>query len=122
VVIFLDVDFFSLMNFYYRQKMDGLTIDNEIMLNSGIKCCKFDASLDIGIVATIKGVLWYVNWLDNSTVRLVSTHNDRITSLCCINNTAISSCSEDGTLRIWSLDDREQIAQFEVKTPVNINL
>ena len=88
------------------------------MLHSGIKCCKFDLSLDIGIVATKKGVLWYVNWLDSSTVRLVSTHNDRISSIRSINDTAIASCSEDGTLRIWSLDDREQIAQFEVKTPV----
>lgn len=100
--------------------MEGLTIDNEIMLSGAIKCCKFDSSLDIGIAATTKGVLWYVNWLDNSTVRLVTTHGNQITSIGYINETSIATTSEDGTVRIWSLDDREQIAQFEVKIMVKI--
>ncbi len=101
-----------------RNTIDGLIIQKELQLNGAIKCFQFDKLLDIGIVATNKGTLWYINWLEASKIRLVNTHSSRITSICNINDKFISTCSEDGTLRIWSLDDREQMAQFEVKTSV----
>ena len=97
-----------------------MIIDNEIILNGAIKWCKFDASLDVGIVATSSGTLWYVNLMDSSTVRLVTTHTNRITDVMFINEKYLSTGSEDGTLRIWSLIDREQVQKFEVQTPVSL--
>jgi WD40 repeat protein len=102
-----------------RNTVDGLVVQKELLLNGAVKCFKFDKSLDIGIVATNKGTLWYVNWLDSSKIRLVNTHSSRITSISNINDKLVSTCGEDGTIRIWSLDDREQIAQFEVKSAVS---
>lgn len=99
-------------------RLDGLTIDNEISLNSAIKCCQFDSALDIGIVATNKGTVWYVNWQEETSVRLVSTHNAKINSILCINDKYLSTASDDGSLNIWSLTDRERVVQFEVKSPV----
>ena len=99
--------------------MDGLIIENEMRLNSAIKCCQFDPLLEIGIVATSKNTLWYVNWKEEQSVRLVSAHTDKINSVRCIDDKFLSSCSIDGTLNIWSLADRERIVQFEVKSPVN---
>ena len=98
-------------------KLDGLIIDSEIQLNSAVKCCQFDPTLDIGIVATSKNTLWYVNWQEENSVRLVSTHTGRINNVCCIEDRFLATVSEDGSLNIWSLSDRERIVQFEVKTP-----
>ena len=100
-------------------KLDGLTIENEITLNGAIKYCKFDAFLEVGIAATNKGTLWCVNWPEQSTVRLVSTHNAKINSIHSINEKYLSTASDDGSLTIWSLSDRERVVQFEVKSAVN---
>ena len=101
---------------FYR--IEGLTIESEIQLNSAIKCCQFDPTLDIGIVATNKNTIWYVNWKEEQSVRLVSTHTAKINQICCIDDKYLSTCSDDGSLNIWSLIDRERLVQFEVKSPV----
>lgn len=97
-------------------RLDGLTIENEIGLNSAIKSCKFDSALDVGIVATNKGTLWYVNWSEETSVRLVSTHTAKINNILCINDKYLSTVSDDGSLSVWSINDRERIVQFEVKS------
>lgn len=97
-------------------RLDGLTIDNEINLNGAIKHFKFDSKCEIGIVATNKGTIWYINWSENTSVRLISTHSDKINSIQCLNDNFLSTASDDGSLCIWSLMDRERIVQFEVKT------
>ena len=85
-------------------------------LNGAIKCCQFDESCQVGIVATNKGTLWYVNWDENTSVRLVSTHLSKINSVCSLNEKYISTASDDGSVCIWSLQDRERLVQFEVKS------
>lgn len=96
-------------------RLDGLTIDNEISLNGAIKYCKFDAACEIGIVATNKNTLWYVNWTENTSVRLMSTHSQKINSVQYVSEKYLSTASDDGSLCIWSLMDRERVVQFEVK-------
>ncbi len=108
------------MFFSKKKRLDGLIIENEIQLNSAIKCFQFDPMLEIGIVATMKNTLWYVNWKEEQSVRLVSSHTGKINSLCCIDDRFLSSCSDDGSLNVWNLSDRERLVQFEVKTPVII--
>lgn len=98
-------------------RLDGLIVEKEIQLKSCIKSCQFDESLEIGIAATSKGTLWYIDWKEESSVRLMSTHTDRITQICCINDKLLSTTSCDGSLCIWSLNDRERVVQFEVSTP-----
>lgn len=36
-------------------RLDGLTVDSEVELKSGIKCCQFDEALEVGIATTTKG-------------------------------------------------------------------
>ncbi len=102
--------------------MNGLTIENEINLNGAIKYCKFDSSCEIGMAATDSGTIWYVNWSEDTSVRLVSTHGKKINDICYINEKYLSTVSDDGSLCIWSLTDRERIVQFEVKTSVLITI
>jgi WD40 repeat protein len=97
-------------------KSDGLTLESEVLLNGAIKSCKYDPTLDIAIAATIKGTVWYVNWQEETSVRLVSSHLAHINSICCINDKFLSTASDDGSLNIWSLTDRERVVQFEVKS------
>ena len=96
-------------------RLDGLIIDNEISLNGAIKYCKFDRACEIGIVATSENTLWYVNWTENTSVRLMSTHSHKINSVQYVSEKYLSSASDDGSLCIWSLADRERVVQFEVK-------
>jgi hypothetical protein len=100
-------------------RLDGITIDNEINLNNSIiKSCKFDSnSMDMGIVATNKNTIWYVNWKEESSVRLVTSHMDKINQICFFNDKFLSTVSNDGSLNIWSITDRERLIQFEVKSP-----
>jgi WD40 repeat protein len=97
-------------------RTDGLTIENEIQVNGAVKYCQFDNSCEIGIVATNKNTLFYLNWTEESSVRLVSTHSGKINSICCIDDKYLSTASDDGSVNIWSLKDRERIVQFEVKS------
>lgn len=107
---------FFFINF---SRLEGLVIDSEMELKSGIKCCVFDEALDVGILGTDKSSLLYINWQEDSSVHLVSSHTAKINSICCIDDRYLSTVGDDGSLNIWSLMDRERIVQFEVKSQVN---
>ena len=40
----------------------------------------FDSSLDMGVVGTIAGTIWYINWEERSSIRLVSGHMNQVSS------------------------------------------
>jgi len=46
----------------------------------------------------------------------MSTHAAKINTVQCINDKYLSTASDDGTLCIWSFEDRERLVQFEVKS------
>ncbi|RNA21555.1 WD repeat-containing 90 [Brachionus plicatilis] len=98
-----------------KDRKESFIIENEIHLNGAIKSCNFDSSLDIGIIGTSKNTLWYVNWKEESSVRIVSTHSSKINQLLCIEDKYLSSVSDDGCLNLWSIKERERLIQFEVK-------
>lgn len=99
---------------------DGLLVDSELQLSSGIKCCAFDETLETGFVATDKCTIWFINWLDesaNQNKHLVSSHTAKINQLCCLcNDKYLSSVGDDGSLIIWSESDRERVFQIEEKS------
>ena len=72
-----------------------------------------------GIVGTEAGTLWYVNWTERASIRLVSGHPDRINALAlCEDLGYLATCSQDGSLRVWSVNEREQTLQFQVMEQV----
>jgi WD40 repeat protein len=75
----------------------------------------FDQIFDMGIVGTASGSLWYVCWSsdDRSKTRLVASHNDQITGLVTIEDTHVATSSLDGTIRIFQLEDRNEILRFD---------
>jgi WD40 repeat protein len=96
-----------------------LTIQDEFQLDDGIISASFDDTFDMGIVGTSCGSLWYICWsTDRSKTRLVASHNDRITGLISIEDTHIITSSLDGTIRIFQLEDRNEILQFNTNGSV----
>lgn len=64
---------------YRRTKV---VLEHEIMLDGATVSAEFDKTLDMGIVGTTAGTIWYINWSDYSSIRLVSGHKSRV--LCTI--------------------------------------
>lgn len=91
----------------------GLIIEDEFQLDDGIISGSFDNTFDMGIVGTLSGSLWYISWItDRSKTLLTASHNDEITGLIPIENNHIVTSSLDGTIRIFQLDDRNEIVRF----------
>lgn len=55
-----------------------VVMDTAIMLDGAPVSAAFDDTADMGIVGTVAGTLWYINWSDNSSIRLVSGHMTRV--------------------------------------------
>ncbi|XP_064594375.1 WD repeat-containing protein 90-like isoform X2 [Liolophura sinensis] len=94
----------------------GLTMEDEMSLDGAVASIAFDDILEMGIVGTSSGTLWYINWSERTSIRLVSGHSKQVNgvgmSVACPNH--FVTCADDGSLRVWSVADREQVLQFQV--------
>jgi WD40 repeat protein len=101
----------------------GLTIQDEFQLDDGIVSGSFDNIFDMGIIGTLCGSLWYICWTtERSKTRLVASHTDRITGVIPIEDTHIVTSSLDGTIRIFQLEDRNEILRFDANGLVSVIL
>lgn len=55
-----------------------VVMEKGIMLDGATVSAAFDNTADMGIVGTIAGTLWYINWSDDSNIRLVSGHMTKV--------------------------------------------
>ncbi len=55
-----------------------VVLEQEIMLDGTTVSAAFDTTMDMGIVGTTAGTLWYINWSDNTSTRLVSGHKTKV--------------------------------------------
>ncbi|UJR26857.1 hypothetical protein I4U23_008168 [Adineta vaga] len=93
----------------------GITMEDEFQLDDGIISAAFDNVFDMGIVGTLCGSLWYISWTtDRSKTRLITSHTDQITGLISIEDTHIVTSSLDGTIRIFQLNNRNEILRFNI--------
>uniref|UniRef100_I3KVN4 WD repeat domain 90 n=1 Tax=Oreochromis niloticus TaxID=8128 RepID=I3KVN4_ORENI len=87
----------------------------EIMLDGATVSASFDNTMDMGIVGTTAGTLWYINWSDNSNIRLVSGHKTKVNDVAfSFDESHFATCSEDGSVRVWSTLSYELVVQFQV--------
>eukprot|EP00054_Salpingoeca_dolichothecata_P012897 m.71706 g.71706 ORF g.71706 m.71706 type:complete len:394 (-) comp20187_c0_seq1:36-1217(-) len=93
----------------------SLVLQDTLKMDGAVTACSFDAVAAMGVVSTTAGTVWYVTWPDRSCVRLVSSHSAQITQVVVSSSCKyLLSSGEDGTARIWSLETKEQIMQFQV--------
>ena len=55
-----------------------------------------------GIVGTVFGTLWYVNWEDKTSIRLVGGHPDTVNDIAVGSGDTFAVAIEDGSLRLWN--------------------
>ncbi|KAM6114117.1 WD repeat-containing protein 90 [Pterocles gutturalis] len=93
----------------------SVLLEHEITLDGTIVSAAFDDSLEMGIVGTTAGTLWYINWPESTSIRLISGHKNKVTEVCFSpDETHCATCGEDGSVRIWSLGSTELVVQFQV--------
>lgn len=93
----------------------AVVLAQEIMLDGATVSASFDNTMDMGIVGTTAGTLWYINWSDNSNIRLVSGHKTKVNDVAfSFDESHFATCSEDGSVRVWSTSSYELVVQFQV--------
>ncbi|XP_049615382.1 WD repeat-containing protein 90 isoform X4 [Syngnathus scovelli] len=98
-----------------KECLTSAVLKQEIMLDGTAVSATFDNTMDMGIVGTTMGTLWYVDWSDNSSIRLVSGHNDKVNDLAFqADESHFATCSQDGSLRVWTSPTNELVVQFQV--------
>ncbi|XP_031699208.1 WD repeat-containing protein 90 isoform X1 [Anarrhichthys ocellatus] len=92
-----------------------VVLEQEIMLDGTTISAAFDNTMDMGIVGTTAGTLWYINWSDGGSIRLVSGHKTKVNDVAfSADERHFATCSEDGSVRVWSVPGNELVVQFQV--------
>ncbi|XP_047667072.1 WD repeat-containing protein 90 isoform X2 [Tachysurus fulvidraco] len=90
-------------------------LEQEMVLDGTVVSAAFDDVMDMGIVGTTAGTLWYVNWTDNSSIRLISGHKSKVNGVVCSpDEHHFVTCGADGSVRVWALPSNELLVQFQV--------
>ncbi|XP_018426891.1 PREDICTED: WD repeat-containing protein 90 [Nanorana parkeri] len=93
----------------------SVLMEQEMTLDGAVVCAAFDDAMEMGIVGTTAGTLWYINWVENTSIRLISGHRNKVTDLAVAPGEAhCATCGEDGSVRVWSLHSFELLLQFQV--------
>ncbi|KAK7919737.1 hypothetical protein WMY93_011021 [Mugilogobius chulae] len=93
----------------------AVVMKQEILLDGTIVSSAFDTAIDMGIVGTTAGTLWYINWSENSSIRLVSGHKAKVNDVAFSSDEKyFATCSEDGSVRVWATHSNELLVQFQV--------
>ena len=67
------------------------------------------------MVGCSSGAAWYINWSEQSKLKLIGGHSKQISaiSFSTINPTLFASSALDGSLAVWNRDTREQLVLFQ---------
>ncbi|XP_043083053.1 WD repeat-containing protein 90 isoform X2 [Puntigrus tetrazona] len=100
-----------------RAKDDGaqVQLEQELLLDGTVVSAAFDDVMDMGIVGTTAGTLWYINWADSTSIRLISGHKSKVNGVVCSpDEQHLATCGQDGSVRVWALQSHELLVQFQV--------
>uniref|UniRef100_A0A7M4DUR7 WD repeat-containing protein 90 n=1 Tax=Crocodylus porosus TaxID=8502 RepID=A0A7M4DUR7_CROPO len=96
-------------------RSSSVLLEHEMTLDGTIVSATFDDSLEMGIVGTTAGTLWYINWVDNTSIRLISGHKNKVNEVTFSpSESHCATCGEDGSVRVWSVASMELVVQFQV--------
>nr|XP_034986517.1 WD repeat-containing protein 90 isoform X1 [Zootoca vivipara] len=96
-------------------RSSSVLLEQEMTLDGTIVSAAFDDCMDMGIVGTTAGTLWYVSWADNTSIRLISGHKNQVSEVAFSpGESHCATCGEDGSVRVWSLASMELVVQFQV--------
>nr|XP_020032752.1 WD repeat-containing protein 90-like [Castor canadensis] len=103
-------------------RSSSVFMEQELSLDGAIVSASFDSSMDIGVVGSTAGTLWYISWTEGTSTRLVSGHRGKVNEV--VFSPSESHCAtggEDGSVRVWSLASMELVIQFQVLNQVCVS-
>ncbi|XP_045639833.1 WD repeat-containing protein 90 isoform X1 [Ursus americanus] len=98
-----------------RARSSSVFMERELTLDGAVVSAVFHDSMDMGVVGTTAGTLWYVSWAEGASTRLISGHRSKVNEVVFSPSTSHwATCSDDGSVRVWSLASTELLIQFQV--------
>ncbi|KAB0401628.1 hypothetical protein E2I00_007286, partial [Balaenoptera physalus] len=103
-----------------RRKGSGVRSSSEFMereltLDGAVVSAVFHESMDMGVVGTTAGTLWYVSWAEGTSTRLISGHRSKVNEVVFSpSESHCATCSDDGSVRVWRVASMELLIQFQV--------
>ncbi|KAL7979088.1 hypothetical protein Chor_015112 [Crotalus horridus] len=81
-------------------RSNSVLLEQEITLDGTIVSAAFDDGMDMGIVGTTAGTLWYISWTENTSIRLISGHKNKVSEVAFSpGESHFATCAEDGSVR-----------------------
>ncbi|XP_057603860.1 WD repeat-containing protein 90 isoform X6 [Hippopotamus amphibius kiboko] len=96
-------------------RSSSVFMERELTLDGAIVSAVFHDSMDMGVVGTTAGTLWYVSWAEGTHTRLISSHRSKVNEVVFSpSESHCATCSDDGSVRVWSLASMDLLIQFQV--------
>ncbi|XP_053527570.1 WD repeat-containing protein 90 isoform X4 [Artibeus jamaicensis] len=96
-------------------RSSSVFMERELTLDGAIVSAVFHDSMDMGVVGTTAGTLWYVSWAEGTSTRLISGHRSKVNEVVFSpSESHCATCGDDGSVRVWSLASMELVIQFQV--------
>lgn len=96
-------------------RSSSVFMERELTLDGAVVSASFDSGMDMGVVGTTAGTIWYVNWTEGTSTRLISGHRTKVNEVVFSpSESHCATCGEDGSVRVWSLASMELVIQFQV--------
>lgn len=61
-----------------RARSSSVFMERELTLDGAVVSAVFHDSMDMGVVGTTAGTLWYVSWAEGTSTRLISGHRSKV--------------------------------------------
>ncbi|CAG9312063.1 unnamed protein product [Blepharisma stoltei] len=102
----------------WRQSSNSFVGQAEVIVMDGyIKSLSFEPAGHEGIAATTSGTIWYINWKEKESARIVSSHLYDSQLQAVVADSMIISTASDNTIRLWDTETFSQITQYDIKLP-----
>nr|KAF6272204.1 hypothetical protein mMyoMyo1_020533 [Myotis myotis] len=96
-------------------RSSSVFMERELTLDGAVVSAVFHDSMDMGVVGTTAGTLWYVSWAEGTSTRLISGHRSKVNEVVFSpSESHCATCGDDGSVRVWSLSSMELVIQFQV--------
>ncbi|CAH6786585.1 Wdr90 [Phodopus roborovskii] len=96
-------------------RSSSVFMERELTLDGAVVSASFDRGMDMGVVGTTAGTLWYISWTEGTSTRLISGHRSKVNEVVFSpSESHCATCGEDGSVRVWSLASMELVIQFQV--------
>ncbi|EDL22467.1 mCG17671, isoform CRA_a [Mus musculus] len=96
-------------------RSSSVFMERELTLDGAVVSASFDSGMDMGVVGTTAGTIWYISWTEGTSTRLISGHRTKVNEVVFSpGESHCATCGEDGSVRVWSLASMELVIQFQV--------